>query len=63
MATGQEWRTYFEGKPTPYLQKQIVKISTTLKELDPKIISEFQLIWLNNVGLVIQSILRSRGQR
>ena len=61
MATGAEWREYFEKKSTPYLGQQLKEIRHVLEKLDSKVISEFQLTWLDSVRLVIVSVLRKRG--
>jgi len=61
MATGAEWRQYFEQFPTPLLKQQIKEIEHSLTKLNRKIVSEFQLVWLNDVKFILSDIVRQRS--
>lgn len=60
MASGHEWREYFEKKSTPVLKNQTRAINSALKSLDKKIISEFQLQYLQLVDDILLTIIRTR---
>jgi hypothetical protein len=60
MATGLEWENYFKTKSRAYLMSQVKAINQATRNLDEKIIINFQLNYLTMVKNIIQGILNER---
>ena len=54
------WEEYFEKKSYSYLIDQIKVINYSLKNLDKKIITSFQIDYLNIIKGIIVKILREK---
>ena len=60
MASGEEWRKYFERQNVLYLKRQVKEMNRIILFLDKKIVTEFQLNYLGWVRDIARRVIEEK---